>query len=115
MEVRFHRLHVEITSISLGIYRSSHFVVSFPNIIQINQTNRQLCLLQEGKYPRSEISMFSEMPQQGDLPQRSPRQNNLVENPSDTLDSYRLPRETVLHLNDQTVRSLTQWTNQAPA
>ena len=62
-----------------------------------------------------EILVASKMPQQRDLPQRSPRQNHLVEYPCNTLDGNRFTRQVILHRDDQAISALSEGTDKAPS
>ena len=58
--------------------------------------------------------MSAKMPQQGDLPERPPGEDDLVKHPSDAFDRDGLAGETVLDRDDEAVGALSEWSHQAP-
>ena len=131
MQVRLHGFHIQVSASLSSLVlpprtefaNGSHFVVPVPDIVQIYQSALsalRLVLLPDIGPPipadlPSQILVASKMPQQRDFSQRPPRQDDLVKHPRDALDRHRLRRVLVLHLDDEPVRALPEWPNEAPA
>lgn len=99
----------------------SHFVVPKPHVIQVNQAAYRISMgsvmMSVVRLPsdsRRQIVVISKMAQQRDLPQCPPGQDDLVKDPRDALDRDRLAAQRVLDRNDETVRSLTERSDQLP-